>query len=181
MPLNVFFSNFFNIGGCRLIQAQAMFQNEGSNDLQLAVELLMSDGRRIYGKVTVPYGSQLIKQLNGSNRFIEFEDVDGTPKFVAKDAVVELTEAKAKKPVKLEASKTMDSDNPYVVLGIPVDASHETIRSTYARLAKQYHPDQFNSVRLPPEVSSYMTRMFERISFAYQMISRRAEAAQAAE
>ncbi|HRY08123.1 MAG TPA: J domain-containing protein [Hyphomicrobiaceae bacterium] len=150
-----------------------MFQNEGSNDIQLSVELLMSDGRRMFGKVTIPYGSQLIKQLNGSNRFIEFEDADGTPKFVSKDSVVELTETKAKKPPKLDASKAMESDNPYVVLGIPVDAGHEAIRAAYARLAKQYHPDQFNAVRLPPEVASYMTRMFEQISTAYQMLARR--------
>lgn len=150
-----------------------MFQNEGSNDVQLAVELLMSDGRRVFGKVTVPYGSQLIKQINGSNRFLEFEDADGTPKFVAKDSVIELTEMKAKKPPKLEPSKAMDSDSPYVVLGIPADSSHEAVRSAYARLAKQYHPDQFNAVRLPPEVSSYMIRMFERISNAYQMLGRR--------
>ncbi|MGD9670410.1 MAG: J domain-containing protein [Hyphomicrobiaceae bacterium] len=150
-----------------------MFQNEGSNDVQLAVELLMSDGRRVFGKVTVPYGSQLIKQLNGSNRFLEFEDGDGTPKFVSKDSVVELTEAKAKKPPKLEPSKAMESDNPYVVLGVPTDANHDVIRSAYAHLAKQYHPDQFNAVRLPPEVAGYMTRMFERISTAYQMLARR--------
>ena len=157
-----------------------MCQNEGSSDSQIAVELVMSDGRRMYGKVTVPYGSQLIKQLNGASRFLEFVDSDGTPKFVAKDSVVELTEAKAKKPPKLELSKAMDSDNPFVILGIPADASHEAIRAAYARLAKQYHPDQFNAVRLPPEVSSYMIRMFERISFAYHMVARRAEAAEEA-
>jgi hypothetical protein len=150
-----------------------MFQNEGSNDVQLAVELLLSDSRRIFGKVTVPYGSQLITQLNGANRFLEFEDMDGTPKFLAKDSVVELIETKAKKPAKLEPSKAMDSDNPYVVLGVPADAGHEVIRAAYARLAKQYHPDQFNAVRLPPEVSGYMNRMFERISTAYQMLARR--------
>lgn len=157
-----------------------MFQNEGSNDTQIAVELITADGRRLFGKVTIPYGSQLIKQLNGSNRFIEFEDADGTPKFVSKDSVVEITETKAKKPPKLEASKAMESDSPYVVLGLATDADHDAIRSAYAHLAKQYHPDQFNSVRLPPEVSTYMTRMFERISSAYQMLNRR-ETAEAAE
>ncbi len=150
-----------------------MFQNEGSNDTQLSVELLLSDGRRVFGKVTVPYGSQLIKQLNGANRFMEFEDVDGTPKYLAKDSVMELTETKAKKPPKLEPSKAMDSDNPYVVLGVAADASQETIRAAYARLAKLYHPDQFNAVRLPSEVADYMNRMFERISTAYQMLARR--------
>ncbi len=150
-----------------------MFQNEGSNDVQLAVELLMNDGRRVFGKVTVPYGSQLIKQLNGSNRFLEFEDADGTPKFVAKDSVVELTETKAKKPPKLDQPKAVESDNPYVVLGIPAGANHDAVRAAYARLAKQYHPDQFNTVRLPAEVADYMNRMFERISTAYQMLGRR--------
>lgn len=158
-----------------------MFQNEGSNDIKLAVELLMVDGRRLTGKITVPYGSQLVKQLNGSNRFVEFEDADGTQKFVSKDSVVELTEAKAKKPPKLEPSKAMESDNPYVVLGVAANADHDAVRAAYAKLAKQYHPDQFNAVRLPAEVASYMTRMFERISTAYQTLSRREPTAEAAE
>jgi curved DNA-binding protein CbpA len=74
----------------------------------------------------------------------------------------------------------MENDNPFVVLGVPADADHETVRSAYARLAKQYHPDQFNAVTLPDEVASYMTRMFERISTAYQVLNRRemADAAQ---
>lgn len=158
-----------------------MFQNEGSNDIQLAVELLMADGRRMVGKMTVPYGSQLVKQLNGSSRFLEFEDCDGTPKYVSKESVVELVEQKAKKPPKLEPSKAMESDNPFVVLGVPANADHDVVRSAYAKLAKQYHPDQFNAVRLPPEVANYMTRMFERISTAYQTLSRREPAAEAAE
>ncbi len=158
-----------------------MFQNEGSNDIQVPVELLMRDGRRMLGKLVVSYGSQLIKQLNGSSRFIEFEDSDGTPKFVSKDSVVELIEQKAKKPPKLEPSKAMESDNPYVVLGVAANAGHHTVRSAYVRLAKQYHPDQFSGVRLPPEVASYMTRMFERISTAYQTLSRREAVAEAAE
>jgi len=157
-----------------------MFQNEGSNDQQIDVELLMQDGRRVKGKITIPYGSQLTKQLNGGNRFIEFEDVDGTMKFVAKDAVVELTELKAKKPPKLEPSKAMESDNPYLILGVPNKSSHDKVRTAYARLAKLYHPDQFNSVTLPPEVANYMTGMFERISSAYSDLSRR-EMADAAE
>jgi hypothetical protein len=157
-----------------------MFQNEGCNDTRLAVEILMADGRRITGRVTVPYGSQFVKQLNGSTRFLEFEDVDGTAKFVSKDSVVEIVEQMAKKPPKLEPSKAMENDNPFVVLGVPADANHETVRSAYARLAKQYHPDQFNAVTLPDEVTSYMTRMFERISTAYQVLNRRemADAAQ---
>ena len=159
-----------------------MFQNEGSNDQQIAIELVMQDGRRLKGKVTVPYGSQLTKQLNGSNKFIEFEDVDGTAKFVSKDAIVELIEAKAKakKPPKLEPSKAMESDNPYLVLGVQNGVSQDKVRSAYARLAKLYHPDQFNSVTLPPEVQTYMTGMFERISSAYAELKGR-EMADAAE
>ena len=157
-----------------------MFQNEGSNDQTVAVELLMSDGRSLIGEVTIPYGSQLVKQLNGSNLFVEFTDMDGTPKFVAKSAVVELIEQKAKKAPSLKPSKAMESDNPYVVLGIEANASHDQIRSAYARLAKTYHPDQFNAVVLPREVERYMTQMFERVSSAYQMLNRR-ETAEAAE
>ena len=65
-----------------------MFQNESSNDQKILVELVLLDGRRLKGKVTVPYGSVLVKQLNGTNKFLEFEDIDGTQKFVAKDDIL---------------------------------------------------------------------------------------------
>ncbi|MCB1515488.1 MAG: J domain-containing protein [Hyphomicrobiaceae bacterium] len=157
-----------------------MFQNESSNDQKILVELVLLDGRRLKGKVTVPYGSVLVKQLNGTNKFLEFEDIDGTQKFVAKDAVAELVEARVRKTPKLEPSKAMESDNPYAVLGVPPDTSHNKVRAAYARLAKLYHPDQFNSVTLPPEVHGYMTAMFERISSAYTELKAR-EMAGAAE
>ena len=157
-----------------------MFQNEGSNDQSIAVEMLMSDGRKLLGEITVPYGSQLVKQLNGSNLFIDFKDMDGTPKYIAKSSVLELVEQKAKKAPNLKPSKVMESENPYVVLGVAENAGHEQIRAAYAKLAKTYHPDQFNAVTLPLEVANYMTQMFERVSNAYQRLNRR-ETAEAAE
>lgn len=157
-----------------------MLQNENSNNQSVPVEMRMVDGRRLVGKIVVPYGSQLVKQINSSNRFLEFEDMDGASRFVSKEAVQEIAAQTAKKPPKLAASKAMESDNPYVVLGVEGDASHDQIRSAYARLAKKYHPDQFNAVVLPDEVATYMIQMFERISSAYQQLSRR-ETADAAE
>ena len=69
--------------------------------------------------------------------------------------------------------KTAESDSPFAVLGVNPDASNDAIRGAYARLAKKYHPDQYNAVTLPDEVANYMAQMFERISSAYQILARR--------
>lgn len=149
-----------------------MFQKEAHKNT-VTVELTCADGRKLLGKVVVPYGSDLVRVINGGARFIEFEDMDGTIRFVAKDAMIEIVEAKNKKPPKLHNPLLDETQNAYRVLNVAESASHEEVRAAYARLAKRYHPDQYTTVQLPQEVASYMSRMFEHISMAYQAITRR--------
>ena len=61
----------------------------------------------------------------------------------------------------------------YKILGVNRDASEKEIKTSYRKLAKKYHPDQYNAVTLPDEVANYMAQMFERISSAYQILARR--------
>jgi molecular chaperone DnaJ len=56
----------------------------------------------------------------------------------------------------------MPRRNLYIVLGIPQDASAQTIRSAYRRLAKQFHPDRGG----PEEASE-----FQAITEAYRILS----------
>lgn len=149
-----------------------MFQKDAQKNT-VTVELACADGRRLLGKVVVPYGSDLVRVLNGGSRFIEFEDMDGSIRFVAKDAMIEIIEAKNKKPPKLHHPVLDETQSAYRVLNVAETASHEEVRAAYARLAKRYHPDQYTTVELPHEVASYMSRMFEHVSMAYQAITRR--------
>lgn len=152
--------------------ALAMFQKEAPKNT-VDVEILRADGKRFPGKLVVPYGSELVKVLNGGSRFIEFEDADGTPRYLAKEAVVELVEAKNKKPPKLHNATLDETQSAHRVLNVAANASHDEVRAAYARLAKRYHPDQYTTVELPSEVSNYMSRMFEHVSLAYQALTRR--------
>lgn len=151
-----------------------MFQNEAPKNT-VAIELTRTDGVKLAGKIVVPYGSDLVRVLNSGTRYFEFEDMDGTVRFIAKDAVVELVEAKSKKPPKLHSKILDETENAHKVLNVREGASHEEVRSAYARLVKRYHPDQYAAVELPDEVKGYMTRMFEHISLAYQSVTRRTE------
>ncbi len=56
----------------------------------------------------------------------------------------------------------MPRRNLYVVLGIPLDASPEVIRSAYRTLAKAYHPDR---------VGPSGTTRFREIAEAYRVLS----------
>jgi hypothetical protein len=52
---------------------------------------------------------------------------------------------------------TQSISDPYAVLGIPRDASHQTALEAYRRLAKQYHPD----VAADPAAGERMRRINE--------------------
>ena len=55
------------------------------------------------------------------------------------------------------------SDNPYVVLGVPKDATNAEIKRVYRKLARQYHPD-----RNPGDAAA--EEKFKSIQAAYDSI-----------
>src|SRR5687768_12364338 len=52
----------------------------------------------------------------------------------------------------------------YAVLGVPRDATEETIRSAYRKLARQYHPDVSTETTGAPE-------RFKEVTEAYEVLS----------
>ena len=57
-------------------------------------------------------------------------------------------------------------EDPYSVLGVDKNASHETIKTAYRRLAGQYHPDKV--AHLGEEFRELAERRFKEIQKAYQ-------------
>jgi DnaJ-class molecular chaperone len=53
--------------------------------------------------------------------------------------------------------------DPYLILGLPEDASDATLRSAYRRLVQQHHPDHNNG-------SAESARRFEEIQAAYAQV-----------
>jgi curved DNA-binding protein CbpA len=60
-----------------------------------------------------------------------------------------------------------ESASLYEVLSIPATASQEAIQTAYYGLAKQYHPDRFQSNEYPSDFRSKAQRVFARINEAY--------------
>jgi curved DNA-binding protein CbpA len=55
--------------------------------------------------------------------------------------------------------------NPFVVLGLPIDASVDAIKAAWRNLARQHHPDVASS---DPEVERQANRTMAEINAAYQ-------------
>jgi DnaJ like chaperone protein len=61
-------------------------------------------------------------------------------------------------------------DMNYVVLGLPEDASPETIKKTYHALIRKHHPDRLAAQGLPQELVAQATEKMKRINAAYDAI-----------
>ena len=57
-----------------------------------------------------------------------------------------------------------DSDNPYIILGVPINSTKEDIKKAYRRLAKIYHPDLSLINKKEAE------EIFKKINSAYESL-----------
>lgn len=68
-------------------------------------------------------------------------------------------------------SRYVDTTAPaYAALGLSADADDETVRSTYRKLVREYHPDRIVSQGLPQEFVEYATKRFQEIQTAWETI-----------
>jgi len=49
----------------------------------------------------------------------------------------------------------LDSEDPYEVLGVPKDATQDTIKKAYRKLSLQYHPDKNPNIMPPKSISDF--------------------------
>jgi tetratricopeptide (TPR) repeat protein len=66
-----------------------------------------------------------------------------------------------------ELEHEFEVSNHYEVLGVAPDAQEADIKSAYHQLAKQYHPDLFQSDRYSPALRQSAERVFTFITAAY--------------
>jgi DnaJ domain len=140
----------------------------------------LSDGQRLIGKLLLPPGRTLPEVLNGQAAFIEFQPSDGPRMFIAKSALHNVTPATVPPPAPdLWAGPSQGPGfDPFAVLGIDADATHELARQAYHKLAMVYHPDRYATADLPREVKDYMSVMARRVNAAYDAVrSRQKQAA----
>jgi hypothetical protein len=145
------------------------------------VEVLLSDGGVLKGKIYVSVTKTLADELNGTAAFLEFHAVSGERTLLSKSRIATVTSIEMPKADQLDRTlQQAEGFDAYGVLRIARGASLEEIKSAYHRLAKSYHPDRFAATELPPEMADYVAAMSRRLNLAYALLQDEVRAASAA-
>ena len=132
------------------------------------VEITLTDGEAIKGKVLVPPSKTLGDTLNSAAGFIEFEPYGGERTFLAKSQLASVKPVGVPKAPNLQThARTADGFDPYAILGVPNGAGRSEVREAFVALAKTYHPDRYAAADLPDEVRDYLDAMARRINAAH--------------
>ena len=136
--------------------------------MTVPVEVTLEDGANMRGKFIVPASRTLFEVLNNSGAFIEFEPYGCERSIVAKSSIRAIKIVNAPAASSLAGrGREIDTFDPHTVLGVSRTTPFEEVRQAYLRLTKAYHPDRYSGVELPPEVSTYLAAMAQRVNLAY--------------
>jgi DnaJ-domain-containing protein 1 len=143
-----------------------MFGSEA--DKRIPVTLTLVGGEVLRGSVPSGASASLAFELNREGLFLNLKTGDGQIRYVAKSTIAQVVEGAEEKTVALP--ETVQGRSPYRVLKVKEGASMEEIRQAYVKLAKIYHPDSYHSDSTAPEITEYVTKMFQQITAAYAAI-----------
>ena len=65
-------------------------------------------------------------------------------------------------------------DDPFLILGLPADATPETVRKRYRDLVREHHPDRHIAAGVPEEMIELATARLQKINEAYDRIMEKA-------
>ncbi len=145
---------------------------------KLLVELELDGGTIMNGYLFVGQTQRLSDLMNDDRTFLPFEDMDG--------AITIFTKAMARRVKPVEKAQTAaagDGSDPYVILGVPQNATEVQLREAYHRKVQETHPDKLSNLGLSPDLIKFAHERMSRINEAYnkiRMARRKAAAAQGA-
>jgi DnaJ-domain-containing protein 1 len=144
----------------------------------VAVELSLDDGSVVTGRAAMPPGRLVHKLMDGAEAFLFVETFAGESCFVPKTSIKGLKLIATAKPQPLRVlGSDAASFDPWKALGLEKGAAFDDVKAAYHRLTKQYHPDAYAGVVLPPEVATYIDARCKQINAAFRVLrsSRKAE------
>ena len=135
------------------------------------VEVTLSDGSVVKGRIFTSVSKQLADELNGPTTFLEFQSAAGDKALLAKARIATVTSFETPRADHLDRTlQQAESFDAYEILRVERGASLDEIKSAYHRLAKTYHPDRFAASSLPQEMADYVSAMSRRLNLAYAML-----------
>lgn len=150
-----------------------MFNGRDDKANRTPVFLTMADGTLATVSIRLPLSNRLGDALNNDDVFLDALTPSGQQQFIAKTAIRMVRSAKVPKADQLDGEGPAPGTpafDPYAILKVAKDASHEEIRLAYHRMARLYHPDRIASYELPEEVKDYVRAMLVRINLAFEQI-----------
>ena len=84
--------------------------------------------------------------------------------------VAEIFGFDAKDFARIRARHVTIADDPYLILGLPREASEEEIRRRYRELVREYHPDRHIAAGMPEEMIDIATARLQKVNEAYDRI-----------
>lgn len=138
------------------------------NSVPVAVDIQLMDGSSMKGNVFIPRDKQLREILVGPEPFIEFDCFRLGAIVLSKQAIRLVRQNSLPEADQLERrQKALEKSDPFMILGVPHNATKDAVRQAYIELARVYHPDRYISHQLPPEMAEYVNAMARRINTAY--------------
>ena len=137
--------------------------NSNSRTLQknaTLVEISLADGTMLLGKLFVSPQARLTDLLNDDRPFLPIESTDGIFVALAKTHIKKVTLPVAQTPA-------YKGTNPYLILGVKEDVSHEDLKKAYHQLCLVNHPDRIRGFGLGTDYQDLATNNMSRINNAY--------------
>lgn len=145
---------------------------------KLLVELELDTGTIMNGYLFLGQTQRLSDLMNDDRTYLPFEDMDG--------AITIFTKGMARRVKPVENAQTAaagDGTDPFVMLGVPQNATEVQLREAYHRKVQETHPDKLSNLGLSPDLIKFAHERMSRINEAYnkiRMARRKAAAAQGA-
>jgi hypothetical protein len=137
------------------------FNARKTQKFPLAVEIQLTDGTSLFGKLFLSPQGRLSDLLNDERDFLPFERADGSFLAISKSQLRRVSPMAA-------AEESYKGDDPFKILGIASTSSRDEIKKAYRDLTFVHHPDRIRGLGLSGEYLDIATRHMMRINEAYE-------------
>ncbi|MBL8710416.1 MAG: DnaJ domain-containing protein [Rhodospirillaceae bacterium] len=131
--------------------------------IKIMMRVELDDGSERLMFMFVAPNTRVSDTINDTREFLPFENADGETEIVNKHHIRRL--------VPLENQAKL-GHGPYDLLGVAETASDEEVKAAYRKAIAAIHPDNIQSLNLPPDFVELATRKAAQANEAYAKIKK---------